>query len=246
MSKFGLPNKSKGCKKILLEESWAYSQALEKSQKWATHSLAIESFFYLSLLKNHKSIGYNSCLHLVCWRHSRKWWVGICSRLQKKTKTKPYKEKWRKVSPDVKETLWTHFEKNLKLSFKAKPQVLKWMWVALRAFRCKLTNEYILLKANNLNSLKKPRIEYEGIRKEDWKSFVDKVLSEDFQVAKDKEAKNVYNHHLGSTGYAKLFHKRKLELRVSEREINRTEAGYWLKRKKMVVIPMKYRRWLRE
>lgn len=54
--------------------------------------------------------------------------------------------------------------------------------VALRGFRCKLTNEYILPNANNLNSLKKASLKYKGIRKEDWKSFVDKVLSEDFQV----------------------------------------------------------------
>ncbi|GAY67472.1 hypothetical protein CUMW_256760, partial [Citrus unshiu] len=44
-----------------------------------------------------------------------------------------------------------------------------------------LANEYILPNANNLSSLKKPPLEYEGIRKEDWKSFVDKILSKNFQ-----------------------------------------------------------------
>ncbi|GAY56794.1 hypothetical protein CUMW_174570 [Citrus unshiu] len=62
---------------------------------------------------------------------------------------------------------------------------------------CKLANEYILPNANNLSSLKKPPLEYEGIRKEDWKSFVDKILSEDFQ---------------------------QLDLGVTEREIDRSEA----------------------
>ena len=89
---------------------------------------------------------------------------------------------WRKVPLDIKETLWTHFQKKFKLSLKAKTQVLKWMGIALRGFRCKLANEYILPNANNLSSLKKPPLEYEGIRKEDWKSFVDKILSEAFQV----------------------------------------------------------------
>lgn len=116
----------------------------------------------------------------------------------------------------------------IKLSLKAKTQVFKWMGVALRSFRCKLANEYILPNANNLNSLKKPPFEYEGIRKEDWKCFVDNVLSEDFRkknhATKDKRAKNVYNHHLGSTGYIGLLYKRKLELGVSEREIDRNEA----------------------
>ena len=89
---------------------------------------------------------------------------------------------WRKVPLDIKETLWTHFQEKFKLSLKAKTQVFKWMGIALRGFRCKLANEYILPNANNLSSLKKPPLEYEGIRKEDWKSFVDKVLSEAFQV----------------------------------------------------------------
>ncbi|GAY67265.1 hypothetical protein CUMW_255200 [Citrus unshiu] len=55
------------------------------------------------------------------------------------------------------------------------------MGIALRGFGCKLANEFILPNANNLSSLKKPPLEYKGIRKEDWKSFVDKILSEDFQ-----------------------------------------------------------------
>ncbi|KAL9409048.1 hypothetical protein AB3S75_047437 [Citrus x aurantiifolia] len=102
------------------------------------------------------------------------------------------------------------------------------MGIALRGFRCKLTNEYILPNANNLSSLKKPPLDYESIRKEDWKNFVDKILSEDFQekskAAKQKRAKNVYNNHLGSIRYAGLLHKRKLDLGVTECEIDRNEA----------------------
>ncbi|KDO39468.1 hypothetical protein CISIN_1g035791mg [Citrus sinensis] len=71
-------------------------------------------------------------------------------------------------------------EEKFKLSLKAKTQVFKWMGIALRGFICKLANEYILPNANNLSSLKKPPLEYEGIRKDDWKSFVDKILSKDF------------------------------------------------------------------
>ncbi|GAY56568.1 hypothetical protein CUMW_172910, partial [Citrus unshiu] len=70
----------------------------------------------------------------------------------------------------------------------AKTQVFKWMGIALRGFRCKLANEYILPNANNLSSLKKPLLEYEGIRKEDWKSFVDKILSEAFQMEIDRRS----------------------------------------------------------
>ena len=58
--------------------------------------------------------------------------------------------------------------------------------VALRGFRCKLKNEYILPNANNLNSLKNASLKYKGIRKEDWQSFVEKVLSEDWKSFVDK------------------------------------------------------------
>ncbi|GAY55438.1 hypothetical protein CUMW_164240 [Citrus unshiu] len=44
--------------------------------------------------------------------------------------------------------------------------------------------------------------------------------------AKDKRAKNVYNHCLGSTGYGVMLHRKKKESGVSEREIDRSEA--WL------------------
>lgn len=33
-------------------------------------------------------------------------------------------------------------------------------------------------------------------------------VQEKSKIAKDKIMKNVYNHHLGSTGYARLLHKR--------------------------------------
>ena len=63
---------------------------------------------------------------------------------------------------------------------KTKTKVFKWMGIALRGFRCKLANDYFLANANNLSSQKKPPLEYEGIRKEDWKSFVNMILFEDF------------------------------------------------------------------
>ncbi|GAY67474.1 hypothetical protein CUMW_256760, partial [Citrus unshiu] len=77
--------------------------------------------------------------------------------------------------------LRNYIGEKFKLSLKENTQVFKWMGIALRGFRCKLANEYILPNANNLSSLKKPPLEYEGIRKEDWKSFVDKILSKNFQ-----------------------------------------------------------------
>ncbi|GAY61805.1 hypothetical protein CUMW_212880 [Citrus unshiu] len=63
--------------------------------------------------------------------------------------------------------LRNYIGETFKLSLKAKTQVFKWMRIALRGFRCKLANEYILPNANNLSSLKKPPLEYEGIKKED-------------------------------------------------------------------------------
>ncbi|GAY68461.1 hypothetical protein CUMW_264300 [Citrus unshiu] len=86
-------------------------------------------------------------------------------------------------------------KEKFKLSLKAKTQVFKWMGIALRGFRCKLANEYILPNTNNLSSLKKSPLKYECIRKEEWKSFVDKILSKDFQekckATKEKRTKNI-------------------------------------------------------
>lgn len=73
-------------------------------------------------------------------------------------------------------------QKKFKLSLKCKSQVLKWMGVASRNFRCELATEFVLPNKDDRKSLRLPPIEYPSIKKEDWKLFVDKVLSEQFQV----------------------------------------------------------------
>ncbi|KAH9743195.1 hypothetical protein KPL70_003219 [Citrus sinensis] len=117
---------------------------------------------------------------------------------------------WRCVPLEMKETLWAHFQ--FKLSLKCKSQVLKWMGVASRNFRCELATEFVLPNKDDRKSLRLPPIEYPSIKKEDWKLFVDKVLSEQFQEkskkAKDKRAKNVYNHRLGSTRYGGMLYRK--------------------------------------
>lgn len=54
------------------------------------------------------------------------------------------------------------------------------MEVASRSFRTKLATEFVLPYKDDLKSLTLPLIEYLTIKKEDWKLFVDKVLSEEF------------------------------------------------------------------
>ncbi|XP_024046598.1 uncharacterized protein LOC112100952 [Citrus clementina] len=49
---------------------------------------------------------------------------------------------------------------------------------------------------------------------------------EKHKKAKDKRAKNVYNHRLGHTGYGGMLYRKKKESGVSEQEIDRSEA--WL------------------
>ena len=56
------------------------------------------------------------------------------------------------------------------------------MGVASRNFRCELATEFVLPNKDDRKSLRLPPIEYPSIKKEDWKLFVDKVLSEQFQV----------------------------------------------------------------
>ncbi|XP_024043305.1 uncharacterized protein LOC18046236 [Citrus clementina] len=55
------------------------------------------------------------------------------------------------------------------------------MGVASRNFRSELAKEFILPYKDDIKSLKLPPIEYPSIKKEHWKLFVDKVLSQDFQ-----------------------------------------------------------------
>lgn len=89
---------------------------------------------------------------------------------------------WRKVPLEIKESLWSSLQEKFKLTLKAKKQVLSWMGSSLRIFRSTLVNDFILPNSDNMNSLKKPPIEFEFIKKNHWKAFVAKVLSENFKV----------------------------------------------------------------
>ena len=62
-----------------------------------------------------------------------------------------------------------------------KPSI-KWMGVALRNFRSELAKEFILPYKDGIQSLRLPPIEYPSIQKEDWKLFVNKILSQELQV----------------------------------------------------------------
>lgn len=81
-----------------------------------------------------------------------------------------------------KRTLWTHFQEMFKLSSKGKNQVFIWMGSSLRNFRSKIANEYILPSVDKPNLLKSPPTKLEGIKKEDWIVFANKILSNSFQV----------------------------------------------------------------
>ena len=63
-----------------------------------------------------------------------------------------------------------------------KGQVLKMMGISLRNFRSELAKEFIIPNKNDRKSLRSPPMEYPSIKDADWKLFVDKVLSEEFQV----------------------------------------------------------------
>ncbi|GAY34614.1 hypothetical protein CUMW_287000, partial [Citrus unshiu] len=61
----------------------------------------------------------------------------------------------------------TKKKKKFKLSLKCKSQVLKWMGVASRNFRCELATEFVLPNKDDRKSLRLPPIEYPSIKKED-------------------------------------------------------------------------------
>ncbi|GAY57111.1 hypothetical protein CUMW_176900 [Citrus unshiu] len=89
---------------------------------------------------------------------------------------------WRKVPLDIKETLWTHFQEKFKLSLKAKTEVFKWMGIALRGFRCKLANEYILPNANNLSSLKSLLLSMKALEKRTGRALLIRFYLKTFSI----------------------------------------------------------------
>ncbi|GAY69565.1 hypothetical protein CUMW_289470, partial [Citrus unshiu] len=108
----------------------------------------------------------------------RRWLTMLSSLFRSSTEDQGEENKQKKKGLQKQEKKFKKF----KLSLKCKSQVLKWMGVASRNFRCELATKFVIPNKDDRKSLRLPPIEYPSIKKEDWKLFVDKVLFEQFQV----------------------------------------------------------------
>ncbi|KAA0042143.1 transposase [Cucumis melo var. makuwa] len=77
-----------------------------------------------------------------------------------------------------------------------------------RTFKTMLTQKYILPSKDQPSLLQFPSKIYSHINQEDWESFVDARLSEEWEdysrIQRERRSKCVYNHHMSRKGYANL------------------------------------------
>ncbi|KAL0544237.1 hypothetical protein IC582_019350 [Cucumis melo] len=77
-----------------------------------------------------------------------------------------------------------------------------------RTFKTMLTQKYILSSKDQPSLLQFPPKIYSDINEEDWESFVDARLREEWEdysrIQRERRSKCVYNHHMSRKGYANL------------------------------------------
>ncbi|TYK28247.1 uncharacterized protein E5676_scaffold600G00470 [Cucumis melo var. makuwa] len=97
-----------------------------------------------------------------------------------------------------------------------------------QTFKTTLTQKYILPSKDQPSLLQFPPKIYSHINQEDWKSFVDAKLSEEWEdysrIQRERRSKCVYNHHMSRKGYANLVDELKITHDVSYRSTLWKEA----------------------
>ncbi|KAL0561546.1 hypothetical protein IC582_001980 [Cucumis melo] len=90
----------------------------------------------------------------------------------------------------------------------AKHSILMSALRKFRTFKTTLTQKYILPSKDQPSLLQFPSKIYSHINQEDWESFVDARLSEEWEdysrIQRERRSKCVYNHHMSRKGYANL------------------------------------------
>ncbi|KAA0053305.1 transposase [Cucumis melo var. makuwa] len=97
-----------------------------------------------------------------------------------------------------------------------------------RTFKTTLTQKYILPSKDQPSLLQFPPKIYSHINQEDWESFVDARLSEEWEdysrIQRERRSKCVYNHHMSRKGYVNLANELKITHDVSYRSTLWKEA----------------------
>ncbi|KAL0536820.1 hypothetical protein IC582_025782 [Cucumis melo] len=114
------------------------------------------------------------------------------------------------------------------LQSNAKHSILMFASRKFRTFKTTLTQKYILPSKDQPSLLQFPPKIYSHINQEDWESFVDARLSEEWEdysrIQRERRSKCVYNHHMSRKGYVNLANELKITHDVSYRSTLWKEA----------------------
>ncbi|KAA0055630.1 transposase [Cucumis melo var. makuwa] len=145
-------------------------------------------------------------------------YIGVCVRQQIPITY----NSWKEVPNELKDKIYDCISMSFDLQPNAKHSILMYASRKFRMFKTTLTQKYILLSKDQPLLLQFPPKIYSRINQEDWESFVDARLSEEWEV--NKRSKCIYNHHMSRKGYANLADELKITHDVSYRSTLWKEA----------------------
>ncbi|KAA0042106.1 hypothetical protein E5676_scaffold306G003720 [Cucumis melo var. makuwa] len=130
--------------------------------------------------------------------------IGVCVRQQIPITYNSRKE----VSNELKDKIYDCISMSFDLQSNTKHSILMSASRKLRTFKTTLTQKCILPSKDQPSLLQFPPKIYSHINQEDWESFVDARLSEEWEdysrIQREIRSKCVYNHHMSRKGYANL------------------------------------------
>ncbi|KAA0059068.1 transposase [Cucumis melo var. makuwa] len=151
-------------------------------------------------------------------------YIGVCVRQQ----TPITYNSWKEVPNELKDKIYDCISMSFDLQPNAKHSILMSASRKFRTFKTTLTQKYILPSKDQPSLLQFPPKIYSHINQEDWESFVDARLSEEWEdysrIQRERRLKCVYNHHMSRKGYANLADELKITHDVSYRSTLWKEA----------------------
>ncbi|KAL0559505.1 hypothetical protein IC582_004118 [Cucumis melo] len=151
-------------------------------------------------------------------------YIGVCVRQQIPITY----NSWKEVPNELKDKIYDCISMSFDLQPNAKHSILMSASRKFRTFKTTLTQKYILPSKDQPSLLQFPPKIYSHINQEDWESFVDARLSEEWEdysrVQRERRSKCVYNHHMSRKGYANLADELKITHDVSYRSTLWKEA----------------------
>ncbi|KAL4033113.1 hypothetical protein IC575_006199 [Cucumis melo] len=151
-------------------------------------------------------------------------YIGVCVRQQIPITY----NSWKEVLNELKDKIYNCISMSFDLQPNAKHSILMSASRKFRTFKTTLTQKYILPSKDQPSLLQFPPKIYSNINQEDWESFVDARLSEEWEdysrIQRERRSKCVYNHHMSRKGYANIADELKITHDVSYRSTLWKEA----------------------